>query len=131
MLQEVQRAAVGSRNPSRRSLQSSWVGPFLRALMVSHITEIGVEPNSAIAHGRYLGRTLNSAGPADCPVLLRRRSERRAMQDLMAWHRRARRSARRKRAPGRDKTSNRPAGSEERAPSRPTECARDTRSKAR
>src|SRR5258708_33701081 len=67
--------------------------------MVSHITEIGVEPNSTIAHGRYLGRTLNSAGPADCPVLLRRRLERRATQDLVAWHRRARQAARGEGAP--------------------------------
>src|SRR6476619_7138938 len=94
--------------------------------MVSHITEIGIEPNSAIAHGRHLGLTLNSAAPADYPVRLRRRSERRAARHLTAWHGPARRSARRKRAPGRDRTSSRPAGSRERAPNPPTECTRDT-----
>src|SRR5258706_15452160 len=97
--------------------------------MVSHITEIGVEPNSAIAHGRYLRRTLNSAGPADCPVLLRRRSERRATQDLMAWHRRARESSRRKRGPCSGRESHPPAGAEKKRPQPPTKRGRGTPAK--
>src|SRR6266404_9498372 len=103
--------------------------PSSRALMVSRITEIGLEPNSAIAHDRYLRGTLNSAAPADCPVLLRRRSERRETPELTAWHRRAQRPARRRRAPGRDKTSIRPAGGGERAPNLPTESTKDTPTK--
>src|SRR6266849_8813366 len=55
-------------------------------------------------------RLLNSAEPADCPVLLRRPPERMAALDLMGWHRPAQRPARRTRAAGRDKISIRPAG---------------------
>src|SRR5260370_34663486 len=59
----MQQAAARLRNSSRRSLQSFGGRPFSeRPCMTGRIAEIGTEPNSTMAHGRYLETKLR--GPA-------------------------------------------------------------------